>query len=78
VSPKTPSRRVKKNHPSDQIIRNKYVGVGTRRRICSLEQTHLSFLSIIEPNYFEEYNKDEFWNKAMDEELDQIEKNDTW
>jgi hypothetical protein len=24
------------------------------------------------------YNKDEFWNKAMDEELDQIEKNDTW
>jgi hypothetical protein len=27
---------------------------------------------------FEEANKDEFWNKAMDEELDQIEKNDTW
>jgi hypothetical protein len=21
---------------------------------------------------------DEFWNKAMDEEMDQIEKNDTW
>jgi hypothetical protein len=26
----------------------------------------------------EEANKDEFWNKAVNEELDQIEKNDTW
>jgi hypothetical protein len=33
---------------------------------------------MIEPTCFEEANKDEFWNKAMDEELDQIEKNDTW
>jgi hypothetical protein len=32
----------------------------------------------IEPNSFEESNKDEFWNKAMAKELDQIEKNDTW
>jgi hypothetical protein len=29
---------------------------------------------MIEPTCFEEANKDEFWNKAMDEELDQIEK----
>ena len=39
---------------------------------------HLGFSSMIEPNNFEEAIKDEFWNKAMDEELDQIEKNDTW
>jgi hypothetical protein len=77
VSPKTPSKRVQKNHPSDQIIRNKDAGVETRRKIHSLEQTHLALLSTIEPNCFEEANKDEFWNKAMDEELDQIEKNDT-
>jgi hypothetical protein len=32
---------------------------------------------MIEANYFEDASKDEFWNKAMDEELDQIEKNDT-
>ena len=38
---------------------------------------HLALLSTIEPNCFEEVNNDEFWNKAMDEELDQIEKNDT-
>jgi hypothetical protein len=78
VSPKTPSKWVQKNHPSDQIIGNKDVGVESRRRICSPEQTHLALLSTIEPNYFEEANKDEFWNKAMDEELDKIEKNDTW
>jgi hypothetical protein len=78
VSPKTPSKRVQKNHPSDQIIGNKDAGVETRRKICSPEQTHLALLSTIEPNCFEEASKDEFWNKAMDEELDQIEKNDTW
>jgi hypothetical protein len=78
VSPKTPSKRVQKNHPSDKIIGNKDVGVETRRRICSPEQTHLALLSTIEPNYFEESSKDESWNTTMDEELDQIEKNDTW
>jgi hypothetical protein len=78
VSPKTPSKQVQKNHPSDQIIRNKDAGVETRRKIHSPEQTHVALLSTIEPNYFEEASNDEFWNKAMDEELDQIEKNDTW
>jgi hypothetical protein len=78
VSPKTPSKRVQKNHPSDLIIGNKDAGVETRRRIRSPEQTHLELLSRIEPNCFEEAIKDESWNKAMYEELDQIEKNDTW
>jgi hypothetical protein len=66
VSPKTPSKRVQKNHPSDQIIENKDAGVETRRKIRLLEQTHLALLSTIEPNFFEEASKDEFWNKAMD------------
>ena len=65
MSPKTPNKQVKKNHPSDQIIGNKDAGVETRRKICSP-----TLLSTIEPNYFEEANNDEFWNKAMDEELD--------
>jgi hypothetical protein len=39
---------------------------------------HLSLSYTIELNSFEEANKDEFWNRTMDEELDQIEKNDTW
>ena len=39
---------------------------------------HLALSSTIQPNIFEEANKDESWNKSMDEELDQIKKNDTW
>jgi hypothetical protein len=78
VPPKTPSRRVHKNYSSDHIIGNKDAIVETRRRIHSPEQTHLTLSSTIEPTCFEEANRDEFWNKAMDEELDQIEKNDTW
>jgi hypothetical protein len=38
VSPKTPSKQVQKNHPSDQIIGNEDAGVETRRKICSPEQ----------------------------------------
>ena len=32
----------------------------------------------MEPNIFEETNEDEYWIKSMNEELDQIEKNNTW
>jgi hypothetical protein len=78
VPPKTPNRRVQKNHPLDQIIRNKDARVETRRRIFSPKQTHLALSSMIEPAYFEESEKDKFFNKDMDEEFDQIEKNDTW
>ena len=35
-------------------------------------------LSQIEPKNFEEANKDKYWVNAMNEELDQIEKNNTW
>ena len=33
---------------------------------------------MMEPNNFEEASKDEDWVKAMNEEFDQIEKNNTW
>jgi hypothetical protein len=78
VRPKTPTRQVQNNHPPDHIIANKDAKVETRRRIHSPEQTHLALTYMIEPTYFEEASKDEFWSKAMDEEMDQIEKNDTW
>jgi hypothetical protein len=54
VPPKTPRKRVQKNHPLDHIIGNKDAGVETRRRIHSPEQMHLTLLSTIEPNSFEE------------------------
>jgi hypothetical protein len=63
---------VQKNHPSEQIIGNKYAGVETRRRIRSPKQHHLALLPTFEPNSFEKANKDEFWIKYMDEELDHI------
>jgi hypothetical protein len=76
--PKHLARRVQKNHPSEQIIGNKDAGVETRRKLHSPEQRHLALLSTVEPNSFEEANTDEHWIKAMEEELDQIEKNETW
>jgi hypothetical protein len=77
VPPKTPRKQVQKDHPSDHIIVNKDATIETRRRICSPRQTHLAPSSPIEPNNFEEVSKDEFWNKSMDEEFHQIEKNET-
>jgi hypothetical protein len=46
--------------------------------IKDLEQSHVAFLSMTEPKIFEESSQDDDWIKAMNEELDQIEKNNTW
>ena len=35
-------------------------------------------MSTIKPRNFAEASTDEHWIKAMEEELDQIEKNETW
>jgi hypothetical protein len=48
VSPKTPRRQVQKNHPLYQISGKKDARVKTKRRIYSLEKTHLVLLSTIE------------------------------
>ena len=37
-----------------------------------------ALLSVVEPKNLIEASKDENWIKAMNEELDQIEKNQTW
>ena len=41
-------------------------------------QTEVAYLSQVEPTSTKESYKDESWVKAMNEELDQIEKNQTW
>ena len=46
--------------------------------IKALEQSHVAFLSMIEPKNFEEAGEDKHSIRAMNEELDQIEKNNTW
>jgi hypothetical protein len=42
------------------------------------EQSHVYFLSMIEPKHFDEANHHDDWVREMNEELDQIEKNNTW
>jgi hypothetical protein len=77
---KTPSKRIQKNHPEEQIIGDINSGIGTRNRRLESTSTHeqVSLLSLIEPKNIEEAIKDEYWMKAMKEEINQIEKNKTW
>ena len=49
-----------------------------RRQVQTPKQVYLSLLSTIEPSNFEEAKNDEHWIKGMEEELSQIEKNETW
>eukprot|EP00253_Pinus_taeda_P014189 PITA_14189 len=73
----TPSRYVQKNHPETQILGQKEVGVQTRRTITEAS-SYLAFLSSAEPQNVSEACKNECWVKALNEELEQIEKNNTW
>ena len=52
--------------------------VETQRKLRSQEQRHIALFPTVEPNIFEETNIYEHWIKAMEEEPDQIEKNETW
>ena len=72
---KIPSRRVQKDHPETKIIDDKDVGVSTRRKLLFNEQ---ALLSVLERKNFTEASKNDEWIKAMNEELDQIKKNETW
>ena len=52
-------------------------GVQTRRTLVG-SSSNLAFLSTIEPRSVSQASKYECWIQAMNEELDQIEKNHTW
>ena len=67
--------RIQKNHLETQIICDKDAGVSTRRKLLFNEQV---LLSVAEPKNFAEARKNDDWIKSMNEELDQIEKNQTW
>jgi hypothetical protein len=76
---KSPLRIIRKNHPENQIIGDINKGVQTRRKLIKdLEQSHVSFLSMTKPKNFDESSKHDDCIRAMNEELDQIEKNNTW
>ncbi|GLJ38457.1 hypothetical protein SUGI_0783140 [Cryptomeria japonica] len=67
-------RYVRLNHNLEHIIGDKDVGVLTRRRI----RENSCMISTIEPRTAKEAFGDDHWVKDMEEELDQIEKNNTW
>ena len=77
---KTPNKRVQRNHPEEKIIGDIHAGVETRRKRkeSSSNHEHVSLLSLFEPKNVEEAINDEYWMKAMKEEISQIEKNETW
>lgn len=76
VSPKTP-KYVQKNHSKYQIIGDKWKWVLTRSITATTAEINLCLLSTIEPKAISEACKDEHWMIAMEEELMQIEKNQT-
>jgi hypothetical protein len=71
------SWRIVKNHPIDQILGGPSQGVNTRsslRNVCN----NMAFVSEIEPKNIEEAETYEFWLMAMEEELNQFERNNVW
>jgi hypothetical protein len=77
--PKTPSRYVQKHHPKIQILRNKEVGVQIRRKLVDTSiSANFALLTMTKPQNFVQESQHYHWVKAMNEELDQIDKNKTW
>jgi len=74
---KTLSRYVQKNYLETQILGKKGVGVQTRRTIAEAS-SYLALLSSTEPQNLNEPCRYECWVKAMNEELEKIEKNNTF
>ncbi|KAK9217771.1 hypothetical protein WN943_006399 [Citrus x changshan-huyou] len=65
------------SHPKDVILGDPSRGVTTRssfRNTCE----HAAFISQIEPKSFADVENDESWIMAMQEELNQFERNNVW
>ena len=65
------------NHPINQILGDPNQGIAARsslKNICN----NLAFLSQIKPKNIEEVKRDEYWIMAMQEELNQYERNKVW
>ena len=66
----------KKDHPKEQIIGDTTQGVSTGLQLKTLN--NLAFISQIEPRNISEALNDENWVLAMQEELNQFERNKVW
>jgi hypothetical protein len=69
--------KISKNHPIDNILGDISKGVITRkalREVCN----YMAFVSQIEPISIDEAINDEHWLIAMQDELNQFERNQVW
>jgi hypothetical protein len=77
VDSKEPAPWVRKLHDKEDIIGEVNEGVRTRRQLANL-LSYTCYTSQIEPKKVEEALNDEFWVLAMQEELNQFERNEVW
>ena len=70
------SPKVLKDHPVQNIIGELNSNVRTRSQLNQMG--HVAFLSSIEPKNVKEASTDDYWIIAMQEELNQFERNDVW
>ncbi|KAG9458830.1 hypothetical protein H6P81_003338 [Aristolochia fimbriata] len=77
---KAPSTRVQKNHPLDAVIGNINESMKTRgkRQNYSEMVRFVCYTSAVEPRKVEDALRDEFWIRAMQEELEQFSRNQVW
>ena len=68
---------IQRDHPADNILGSLRKGVLTRSHLASFCQ-HFSFVSSIEPDKVEKALADEDWVLAMQEELNNFERNQVW
>ena len=66
----------KKVHPQELIISDTIEGVTTHSKLKTF--VNLAFISQIEPKNIDDALNDEFWVLAMQEELNQFERNKVW
>ena len=66
---KESSSRIKKNHPSDLIIGDPNEGMVTRKKFINRVK-YVCFVSLCEPKYVKKALLNEFWIKAIHEELE--------
>jgi len=69
--------KYKSSHPDDQIIGNKESPRRTRSYFRQ-EKSMIGLLSVIEPSIVDKALSDDGWILAMQEELNQFQRNDVW
>ncbi|CAL8097233.1 unnamed protein product [Prunus armeniaca] len=71
------AKQVQKDHSPSDVIGNINDKLRTRQQVCN-EVTNLCYVSLIEPKSVTDALADDDWILAMQDELNQFERNDVW